>query len=435
VKVCIIGAGVVGSYLAKRLSKEGYQVAVLDVDSAKVEQLTYSYDILGITCDALEVNCLKQVKDFDLFVVVTENDEKNVAISALLRAFFKKEHVIVRVNNKAFSSPPVKELLGYETVNVLSEVVNTVIMAVKYPFALSVARLEAEGILIFKYLVKVEDFLAGKRLEELRELRRQYEFTIVAIERDGEIFVPTGKTTIYPGDKIYVAVKEEKIHEVASALGIKFEPTRSVFVLGYSRYTHEILAKLSDFKEVKVKFISADREVCEEVAGLFPGVMVFHGELTDVELLKEEGIDRADLTVAVSNDEETNILSAILSKRLGCKRACSLIFHPEYEDIVGSIGVDIPIVPRKLIASKVYRKLSRRGILEVLELSENLDILEIKVEQTGSFLVKDAKKKLKGTCNLIVAVKRGEEVMLATGDTEIREGDVIICVKRRSDAV
>ncbi|WP_456436361.1 NAD-binding protein [Thermovibrio ammonificans] len=430
-RVAIIGAGVVGSYLAKRLSKEGYEVAVVDVDPSKVEQIAYSYDVLGTTCNALEVNCLKQIKDFDLFIVVTENDEKNVSIAVLLRSLFQKKHIIVRVNNKAFSSPPVKELLGYETVNVLSEVVTTVVMAVRYPFALSVSRLENEGLLIFKYEIKVEDFLAGKRLEELQEARRSVEFTVVAVEREGEILIPNGKTTLYPGDKIYVAVKEQDVYRLLETLQISYTPTRLVFVLGYSRYTDEILLKLSETKEVTVKFISPDLSVCEEIAGKFPNVMVLHGEPTDVELLKEEEIEKADLTVAVSDDEESNVLSAILAKKFKCKRACALIFHPEYETIIESIGVDIPIVPRKLIASKVYRSLSKRAVLEFLELAENLDVIEIRVSAERSFKVKEAKQFLKGECNLIIAIKRGNTVLLATGETVIEPGDTVICVKRR----
>jgi trk system potassium uptake protein TrkA len=428
-KVCIIGAGVVGSYLAKKLSKENYEIAIVDIDSAKIEQLTYSYDILGINCDALEINCLKEVENFDLFVIVTESDEKNIAIAVLLKSIFQKKNIIVRVSNKAFSSPPVREFLQCETVNVLSETIHTVLSIIKYPFALSTVRLENDGILIFKYLVKVEDFLAGKQIYELRNIRDQVEFTIVAIERENEIIIPTGKTFIYPEDKIHIAVKEEKTYELIKALGIEVFPVKLVFVLGYSKVTEELLRKLSEIKDLKVKFLSPDKRICETISGNFPDVSVFHGELTDVELLKSENIGNADLTISLTENEETNILSAILAKRLGAKKTCSLVIHPEYEKIVESIGIDVPLMPRKLIASKVYRSLSKRGILELLELSENIDIVEFSIPPgLSGKKVSELGNKI---CNLIVAVKRGEKVFLARGDTELKKDDTVICIEKR----
>jgi len=195
-------------------------------------------------------------------------------------------------------------------------------------------------------------------------------------------------------------------------------------VVGYSPFTEDLIGKLSELKDLKVKFISRNKRKCEEISGKYPEVDVFFGESTDAELLKQEGIDRADLVVSITEDEEANILSAILSKRLGAKRACALITHPEYEEIVESIGIDIPIAPRKVLAAKVYRQLSRRKFLEIVELSDNLDVVEIDVEKES--LVKDS-----DVCGLIVAVKRDGETEIATGSTLLKPKDKLICVVER----
>jgi len=429
VKVCIIGAGVVGSYLAKRLSKENHEIAIVDVNADKASQLAYGYDVLSVNCNALNVNCLKKVESFELFVVVTESDEKNIAIATLLRSIFGKKRVIVRVSNKAFSSPPVKEFLGCEVVNILSETVQTVLSQIKYPFAHGAVRLENEGIVILKYLVKLEDFLAGKRISELKSVREKVDFTIVAIEREGKVIIPKGKNFIFPGDRIYIAVKEDRISELVRALEIHFEPVKTVFILGYSKFAEELLSVLSDFKGMNVKFFSPDKDACESVSGKFSGVDVFHGEFTDVELLKEEGIGNSDLTISLSNDEETNILASILAKKLGTKKVCSLILHPEYENIVESIGIDVPLIPRKLLASRVYRQLSRKGFLEVFELSDSLEVVETTVPE--KFSGKTVSELKDNICGLIVAVKRGKETKLAKGDTVLLSGDTVICIEKR----
>ena len=428
-KVCIIGAGVVGSYLAKKLSRENHEIAIVDIDSSKLEQISYNYDVLSVNCDALNVNCLREVENFDLFVVVTESDEKNIAIATLLKALFKKDKIIVRVSNKAFSSPPVRELLGCDTVNILSETVQNVIYQIKFPFAKSVVKLEKEGIVIVAYSVKVEDSICGKQISELREIREKINFTIVAIEREGKTIIPKGDNYIYPGDKIYVAVKEEDVEKLFKSLGISYEPVKLVFVFGYSRFTEELLSKLSDFSSLKVKFVSPDRDICEKISGEFPNISVFHGELTDMELLKQENIGDADLCVAMTEDEETNILTSILSKRLGCKRASALIMHPEYEKLIESIGIDVPLAPRKLLASKVYARLSSRSILELLEISEDLDVVETIVpSDVDGKRVSEISKDL---CGLVVAVKRNGEAEIVKGNTVLHEGDTIICVEKK----
>lgn len=428
-KVCIVGAGVVGSYLTRKLSREGYEIAVVDVDSSKLEHLSYSYDILAVNCNALEINCLKKVSNFDLFVIVTESEEKNLTIATLLKALLKKEKVIVRVQNKALSSPPVKEFLGLETVNILVETVSTVISQVKYPFAQEVIRIENEGLLIIKYRVTVEDPFAGKQVKELYPVREIVDFTIVAVEREDRVIIPKGEAFIYPGDVIYVAVKEKDVQLLVEAFEIKYRPVTSVVVLGFSRFTEELLARLSDFKDLKVKFVDSVKDNCEKVAGEFPGIEVFHGELTDVELLKSEGIEKTDLVVALSEDEELNVLTGILSKKLGAGKASALITHPEYEKIVPSVGIDVPLVPRKLLASKVYRQLSRRKYLEIVELSEEIDVVETEVpESRAGKKIKEVGNEL---CGLVVAIKRKDGVEIAKGETRLEKGDKLICITRR----
>ena len=425
-KVCVVGAGVVGSHLAKRLSREGFEVAVVDVDPSKLEALSYSYDVMTVNCNALEVNCLKNLQDFDLFVVVTESDEKNLSIAVLLKAIFGKEKVILRVSNKAFSSPPVKEFLKCEVVNILSETVQAVINQVKYPFALDVVRLEGEGIVILKVKLTSESSLAGKQIIELSGVREQIPFTIVAIEREGRTILPSGTNFMYPEDILYIAVKEEDALRLAELLGIEYSPVKLIFVFGYSRFTEELLTQLSNLS-VKIKFVCSSLEKCEEISGKFPKVDVFHGEFSDIEFLKEEGIEKSDLSISITEDEEENILSAVLCKKLGVKKTLALIMHPEYERIVTSIGIDVPLIPRKLLASKVYRQLSRKKFIDIFELSEDLEIVEMEVpERSTDKQVKDA-----GLCSLIVAVRKEDGVELARGNTLLRKGDKLICIKKR----
>jgi len=425
-KICIIGAGVVGSFLARKLSAENHDVAVIDIDREKLEAISYSTDVACFGCNALEVNCLKNVKDFELFIVVTDSDEKNIAISLLLKALLGKDKIVLRTNSKAFASPPVKKLLGSNVVNILSETIQSVVLQVKYPFVKSAVRLEREGILVFSYGIKTEDTIAGKQIAELKDLRDKVDFTIVAVNREGKVIIPDGSTFLYPDDLVYVAVKERDALKFAELFGISQKPTETVFVFGRSEFSEELLAKLSDMN-VKVKFFSHLRKDCDEIAEKFPGVSVIFSEFTDSETLLHEGIENADLSVVMSKDEEVNILTGVLLKKIGSKRVCTIIENPEYEKIAESIGIDNVIIPRKLLASKVYREISLRGVLELLEFG-GIDIFELEVsKKLAGKTVYEIRKDLKG---VVAFIRKEKEIKIARGSTILDEGDVLICVRK-----
>ncbi len=428
-KVCIIGAGIVGSSLAKKLTHSGYEVAVIDYNDTKIEDLTSTLDIMGIDCDATEVKCLDKVKDFELFIVVTDSDERNIAIAAILKAFFKKEKIIVRVSKNAFAAPPMKELLGIEAVNILTEVITKIIDTIRFPFAMSVVRFEKGKLILLNYKVSSEDIFAGKEIKELQALKQLVPFTIAALERDGKVVIPKGGTIVYPEDIIFFVIKEEDVKLFQEHLLRNAEPIKLLFILGHSKFTNELLKRIIGLEGLKIKLVEKDLQKCEEIAGEFPEIDVLHGEVTDVELLKSEGINNAGLVVAITEDEEDNVLSCILAKKLGAKRAAALISHTEYENIIESIGIDTPIVPRKLLASRVYTTLSSKSLLDVFELRDNIEIIEIKVDKEwNEKRIADIKYK---DCPLILALKRQTEIQVVDGNTQVREGDILICIREK----
>ncbi len=426
-RICVIGAGVVGSYLASRFAKDGYEVAVIDSDRLKVESLTSRLDILGIECNALELKCLEQVKEFEIFIVVTDREEINLAIAAILRGLLKKDKVLIRVNSNVLAAPPIRELLGIEAVNTTAEIISNITDIINFPFALSVARFEKGKLFLIKYQVKTDDIFSGRRLSEFKALREKIPFTVAAVEREGKVIIPKGKTILYPNDKIYIAVRERDVKGLFEELFIELKPISNVFILGYSNLVVELLKRIRDIEGLKIKFVDPDISNCEEIAGQFPDVSVLHSEVTNVKLLKSEGIEDADVAIAITEDEENNILFGILSKRLGAKKAVALVAHPEYESIIESIGIDSPVVPRKLIASKVYRNLSHRGLVEMFELQENVEVFEKELgKEFEGRLLSDIPTK---ECPLVLGIKRENEVEIAIGNTVLREGDVIICIR------
>jgi len=425
-KICIVGAGVVGSYLAKKLSLEGYDVAIIDKDRDKIEEIQNTTDVAAFTCDAFEEECIREFSDYDFFIVVTNKDEINLSVALMLKAVFKKERILVRVDKDILSKKEIESFLGVEIVNTFSEIYRNIENIVKYPFMSYINELNQGKFVLFGYKIKKEDRLKNTKISDFKEIREKVPFTIVLIERDGKDIIPTGDRVLLEGDIIYILLEKKYIDTFIKEFGISFKPVENVYFLGVSQLGFGIIKKLSQLKNVKIKVIEPDINYCEKIAEEVPDALVIHGKYTDEELLKKENLNEADLVISASY-KERGILACILAKKLGAKKVLALIEQPEYEEIAHSLDIDIPIVSRKLVARKVYRRIRHKGFVDTFELKEDIHIYEIVVDRkiegktiaeisTGDFIV--------------LGIKRDDEMYIASGNTVLMEGDVLIVLSK-----
>ena len=427
-KICIIGAGVVGSYLAKNLSQEGYDVAIIDRDREKIEDIQNSIDVAAFTCDAFDEECIGEFKDFDFFIVVTNKDEVNLSVALILKAVLKKEKVLIRVDKDILSKKEIEHFLGVEIVNTFGEIYRNVETLIDYPFMKYFNELEEGKFVLFGYKIK-EDRLKNVKISELKTIRSIIPFTIVLIERDGKSLIPKGDRVLLENDTVYILIEKTHLNSFIKEFKIPYLKINSVVFLGSSKLGDSLLKRLSHEKKLNIKVIEPDIEKCEQIAEENPEVMVIHGKYTDEELLKKEEISEADLVISASYGED-GILACILAKRLGAKKVLALIEKPEYEEIAVSLGIDIPIVARKLVARKVYRKIKHKGFVDVFELKKDLNVYEKFVD-----------KKLEGkkvseisTKNFIIlGMKRDDTMYIVSGDTVLHEGDTLIVLEGISD--
>ncbi len=430
-RICIIGAGVVGAYLAKQLSAEGYQVSVVDKNKSKIEELENSIDIIAYSCNALEEDCLSLFKDYDLYVVATDKDEVNLSIALFLRTVFGKDKIIVRQEKELSENfqKSIENFLNIEIIDALNEIHKNIELVIKYPFISDFYEIDEENFLLIGFKVTKENPIKNKQISDLKEFREQVPFTIVLIERDENIIIPTGNRNILEDDYIYVLLEKRNLDNFIEVFNIPNKPAKSIYFLGASNIGFGLIKRLSRIKELNIKVFEPDIEICEEIAEKFPNVMVINGKFTDEELLKREGIENADIIISASYKEES-ILACILAKKLGAKKVLALIEQPEYEEIAHSLDIDIPIVSRKLIARKVYRKIKHKGFIDLFQLKENIHIYEIYVdEKLAEKTVKDI-----STGNFIIlGIKRDNEMYIAQGNTILKEGDILIVLEKEEN--
>ncbi len=170
-------------------------------------------------------------------------------------------------------------------------------------------------------------------------------------------------------------------------------------------------------------------KLCEKAAEEFPDVTVIHTKLIDEETLKSEGIGETDLVISASYREE-NILACMLAKRLGARKVLALLEHPEYEDMARILGIDIPLIARKILARRVYRRIRYKGLVDTFELIKNIDVSEIPVDK------KKAGKKVEEISSgnfVILGIKRYDQMYIAKGNTVLEEGDILIVLEKEEN--
>ncbi|WP_456392095.1 NAD-binding protein [Persephonella sp.] len=425
-RICIIGAGVVGSYLAKKLSQEGYDIAVIDRDSKKIEDLQITADIAAYHCDAFQQQCIEQVRDYDLYIVATNKDETNLSVALMLKAVFGKERIIVRADKDILSKKEIEDFLGIEIANTFREIYRNIEIILEYPFISYFNELEGGKFIVFSYKTARPDRFTNSKISDLKDIRDKLPFTIVLIERDGKLTVPSGEKVILEGDVLYILLETENLEKFAELAGIKYSPVRELVFLGISPVGLEILGRIYREKNLKIKLIEENIQLCEEVASSYPDVMVINGKITDKEILRSEDTGGADLVISASYRED-NILACILAKKLGAKKVLAIIEKPEYEEIAYSLGIDIPIVARKLIARKVYRRIKHRGFIDIFDLKENMRIYEIDVDRS---LADKKISQISRADTVILGVVRDGHMEIVSGNYTLKAGDILIVLEK-----
>lgn len=420
-KICIAGAGDVGSYLAEKLASEGMEVAIIDRDTVKLEGLSLKHNILTFECDLCQSDCFENFVDYDLFLLITDNDETNIVSALRLRELHGKGNIVVRLF-KPFHTPLV-ERLGINFVNAVESTVRNLELLMEYPSAKAVW--EIDNILVLALPVGKGHPLVGKKLRELSHLREEFLFSVVLVWRERKFLIPKGDTEIREGDTLYIATEKERIRELSERLGWANPKVKNLFVLGYSRYADYWFKRLKG-RGISVKFFHPESRICEEVVSKYPYIEVYQSLLTDTETLKAEGIERADYVWCLGEGDEKNIVVGMFAKNVGARRVGVLLKHPQYEEFLNRSSIDAYILPKKVVAAKVYSIIKGKKVLEVVELAEGIDICEIPYggeEKT----VKNLKLI---ECDFIFAVKREGGYLIPKGDTLVKKGDVLLCVRK-----
>ena len=429
-RIVIAGMGDVGYHLAKQLSNEEHDIIAIDMDQ---QRLTYSdsmADILTINGSSTSVSTLKQAKvnKADLFVAVTSFEEVNVT-SAIIAKKLGAKKTIARISNSEYLDEKVDvsfseigiDFMIYPEELAAREMVNLILRSA----ATDVMDFEGGKLSVIGLRLDKDAPVIRKTIVDIAKEFESFDFRIVALHRNFRTIIPKGNDRFLPNDQVFVITKPEGNSVVMKLAGkeeIKFD---NIMILGGSKIGRRVAQLLED--RMTVKLIESDEEKSLQLADTLTKTLVIKGDGRDIDLLAQEGIIDVDAFVAVTEDAETNIITCLMAKHLGVKKAIALVDKVNYIPLTQTIGLD-SLINKKLIAANNISRYIRKSEVVALSTLEGIDadIMEY-VVQPNSLITKKLIKDLNFPKEAIIGgIIRGDESLIAVGDTRIQNGDKVV---------
>jgi len=446
-KIIIVGAGRVGSSVAESLVSEANDITVVDADPARVADLQDRFDLRGLVGNAALPSTLRKAgaDDSDMLIAVTAYDETNLVACKIAADLFNVPTRIARVRNVELQQHP--KLIGEEGFRAShvifpeQTVTDTLLNLIDFPEALQVLDF-ADGKV---NLIAVRAFAGGPLVSHpVKELRRHLpnvDSRIVAMFRDEASVRVDGETRIQPGDEVFFLVASENVRKVMGEMRRMDKPVRRVIIAGGGNIGRRVARALDTGEGLEnpekfvLKIIEADKRRSEELAQeLSSDVLVLHGDTTDEDLLEQEGVHEADLFIALTNDDENNIMSALLAKRMGARRVIALINRKSYGDLMQGGQIDIAISPSYVTLSALLKFVRRGDVVAAHSLrrgaAEALEIVAHGDSRTSRVIGKRIEQIELPRGVTIGAVVRGRgeraQVLMAHHETVIEPEDHLI---------
>lgn len=438
-RILILGAGRVGSGLAEMLVQERNDITVVDTSAELLSELQERFDLRTVqgTATNLEVLQAAGIEDTDILIAVTTHDEVNLVACQLAHRCFNVPQRIARVRSAQWMQHP--ELLTPEgfAVDVAISPEGTVTdylkKLIEIPEALQVLEFAHGRVGLLAVRADVGSPMVSHPIKDLRQHLPDIDSRVVAIFRKGRAILPDGDTFIEAGDEVFFLAAAEHIRRVTQELHQIDKPVRRVMIVGGGNVGRRLAQAISD--DVLSKIIEGNAARCEKLAQDLNGkALVLHGDATDETLLEEENVASMDLFLALTNDDENNIMSALLAKRLGARRVLALINRKAYAELMEGGEIDIALTPSHTTLGELLRYVRRGDIAAVHTLRRGAaEVLEIVVhgdDKTSKVVGRRIEDIALPKGASIGAIVRGQaeasDVLMAHHDTVIARDDHLI---------
>ena len=441
-KVIVCGAGQVGYNIARQLSLENHDVTVVDSSAENIRTVSESLDVQAIRGFASDPDVLERANaaDTDLLIAVTQSDEVNMVACQVAHSLFNVPTKLARVRNQSYLQPIWADLFSRDNMPI------DVIISPELEVARAISRdLVIPGAFDTIPMVEGRVRVIGVRCNEdcpvintpLRQLTGVFpdlSIVIVGLIRDGKTIVPSADEQMFPGDDVYFVADNDHVARAMTIFGHEERQARRIIIAGGGN-VGVFLAQLirDEHPGVNARIIESNRKRAESAAARLPETTVINGNALEPTILEEAGVAVTEAIVAVTNDDETNILGSLLAKRHGAQRAIALVNNTNYSPLITTLGVDAVISPRSITASTILQHVRRGRIRAVHSLGEDFgEVMEAEILETSSLAGLQIREMDLPDGVMFGAVIRGEKIITPRSNTVLNKGDRIVIFVRPS---
>lgn len=434
-RIVVVGAGEVGSYVAQILSKESNAVAVVEVDAKRLHHLAEDLDVLAIEGSGAHPHTLRQagIKKADLLVAVTADDEVNL-IACLLAKQHGVERTIARIQARNLREKDARELREAMQADTIidpdEETAHEILELLAYPGATDVTVMAEGEVVVIGAKLTADAPFAKRRLADIaEEYEPDWDFLVAALTRSGDTRIPRADTTLEPGDLLRVVCKRRARGMLLPLLGLAPGVLRRVMLLGGGR-TAEIVGRRLSERHSEVVLIERNLARAEELSEALQGVLVINGDITDAELLESEGIGDFDAVIALTGKDDANILACLYAKSMGATETIAVLHNLALRTLLRDVGIDVALSPRTASANGVLRYVRGEVTQVATYLSGDFEIIEAEVKQGSPADGAVVKEMGLPKDVLIGAYVRDGKAQIGRGRSQLRSRDHIVVFAR-----
>ncbi len=436
-KIIIAGAGKVGHSVAALLAEEGHDITIIDRDPDTIQILSNDLDVICVEGSATNPETLREAGagTADLLLAATEQDEVNMVCGISARKL-GTAHVIARVRDPEYlpQTEFLREALGLSVlVNPEYECAKEISRSLRFPGAVRVDAFSKGSLEIVEHRIPAGGKLDGVSLRELPQ-RFGAKILVGVVERGGDAVIPNGNFVLKTGDRLSITGDSRELRRFFTAIGEYKRPVRRVMIMGGGRSTVYLTRMLQE-NGIDVTVVEQDRERCDRLCDLIPEAHIVCGDATRSDVLQEDGLSTADAFVALTGDDEDNIITSLYAKSRGVSKVVVKVNRDYLDEILDNVGLTSIVSPREIVSQQLTRYVramhnSMGGSMETLyRLADGkVEALEFKVS-ADSACINIPLKDLKLKPNILIsAIIRGSKSIIPDGSSCILPGDHAVIV-------
>ena len=435
-QIIIVGAGEVGFHLAQWLESERKDIVLVDKNPEVLKWVIEHLDVQTVTGSGADPGTLQAagIEQAQVLLAATDSDAVNLSCCFFAGLLAPQIQKVLLLRNPAYihyREALIRGLNLQAVINPDAEVILALLRIIQTPEVEEVNDFVGGQIKMIGQHLPRNSPLQGIRISELPEKYRAHPLVIAAIIRGDQLIVPKGRDTLEPGDLVYFVCEEKYLNNLMRVMGWQKGALKNILIVGGGNIGFG-LAQALDSQRVNVKIIERDPDRCQAMANRLQRAIVLRGNATDQVFLEQENIGQMDVVVAMTRDEEMNILSCLLAKRLGARKTVARVNNIGYISMVQAIGIDHIVSPRMAAINSIFPYLHRGEVVSTVSIQgRDAEVLEAVALENSDIVGKALKYLRLPKEALILCILRGGEVIIPQGDSVVHPGDRVLIISTR----